>query len=894
MSLRLLIERARRLIGSLRLSRTRSDADLEQELRLHLLLAAEAEQRRGTAASKRVRAARVRSGGVAQAMETLRDQRGIPWIDALAADLVFGWRQIVRHRTASISTILSLGLAMGATLAALRLVDAVLLRPLPVANPSRLFAVTIASRDIDGHPEDRDDFDYPTFRAYATVAAGQADLMLVGMAVRRPIQIDGGEPEPAVQQFVSGNVFSTFGLQPALGRLLGDSDDVTPDGDAVAVISHDFWRRRFGSDNGVIGKAFRVGGRAIEIVGVAPEGFSGTEPGAMTDFFLPSTMNAEAFDKPGWSWFRIWLRPRAGIDAEQLRALLQARFQSDQVARASRFTPDTPKSRIDAYLAQQLLLEPAGSGVSGTQKSFRRPLWILATLAALLLLIACANVANLLLARATSRRAEMALRVSIGAARSRLIQLMLTECALLSVFAGIAAAVFAAWAAPFVVAMLAPAERPVRLVLALDWRTFVLAAGWMLIVTILFGLAPAIRASSVAPIGTIKASSLRQRRLMDALVAAQMAFCVFLLFGASLFLGTLEHLEDKPLGFDPTQLIHASAESRARLTPANWEQLTDALRQIPRVESAAVAGWAPLTGNRWRWAVTIDGTSSDPSPNWVSVSPGYFQTMRMRVIEGREFRSGDLPPDASRQPSAGVAVVNQAFARAYFGGRSPVGRRVIVNSGAVPMEIVGMTADAVYFSVREPMHPAVFVPLEARNGAAVMIRTTAGADDLLAGLRHEIARIRPGLAVRDLVRYEAIVSQQTIRERLLAALSAFFAALALVVAIIGIYGVLNYAVTRDRRDIGLRMALGARAGDVLTLITRRLLAVIVAGALVGTAGGLGFSRTVRTLLFEMEPTDPAALLAPILALAAAAALAAVPPALRAVRIDPAQTLKSEG
>jgi putative ABC transport system permease protein len=582
------------------------------------------------------------------------------------------------------------------------------------------------------------------------------------------------------------------------------------------------------------------------------------------------------------------------VDAQQVLALLQARFHADQVARAKGFAPDTPKSRIDAFLAQRLTLQPARSGVSGIQKAFRRPLWILATLAALLLLIACANAANLLLARAMSRRSEMALRVSIGAARGRLIQLMLIESALLALSACAAGALFAAAAAPFVVSMLAPADRPVRLILEPDWRTFGLGASMTLAVTILFGLAPALRASAVTPIGMLRGSQHRQRNLTDALVAVQMAFCVFLLFGASLFLGTFKRLQDKPLGFESRQLVHVAAESRTRLTAVTWEQLAARLRELPGVEAAAVAGWAPLTGNRWRSAVTIDGKSSDPAPNWVSVSPGYFHAMRMRLIEGREFRSGDLSPDGARQPSAGVAIVNQSFARAYFGGKSPVGRRVIVNSGEVPLEIVGMAADAVYFNVREAMHPAVLVPLESRDGATLMIRTTAAGDDALTVLRRQITRIRPDVNVREVVPFEAFVTQQMIRERLLAALSTFFAGLALVLAIIGIYGVLNYTVTSERRDIGLRMALGARPAHVLTLISRRLLAVGCAGALVGVGGGLAFSQTVRTLLFETQPTDPRTLLTPLLALAAAAGVAAVPPAVRAIRIDPAQTLKAEG
>ena len=889
--MRTMIEWARRLLGSLRPPRT--DADITEELRVHLELAREQERRRGSSEDETPRAVRARAGAMTQAMDALRDQRGIPALDALAADVVFGWRQIVRHPTVSLSAILSLGLAMGATMAAFRLIDAVLLRPLPVADPSRLYSVWITSQDAGTDAEDRDDFDYQTFRRYVTATEGHADLLLIGSAVRLPVRIDVGEAEPAVQQFVSGNVFSVFGLQPALGRLLGPADDLTPNGHPVAVISHDFWRRRFGGDASVIGRTFQVDGRPIEIVGVAPAGFTGTVPGALTDFFLPAMMNAGALKVRGWTWFGIWLRPRGATDVEQVRMLLQTRFQADQIANVKEFAPDTPKWRIDRFLSRQLVLRRAGSGVSNVQTRFRRALWILAALAALLLLIACANVANLLLARAMSRRTELALRVSIGAARGRLVQLLLIESGMLALLACGVGALFAIQAAPLVVSMLAPEEQPIRLVLALDWRTVLLGTGITVVTMALFGVMPALRASAVAPIGALKERQGGHRRLTDLLVAAQMALCVFVLFGASLFVGTFDRLQAQPLGFEPENVLDLSVQSKKQLPAVIWEQLASRLRDVPGVESATVASWAPLSGNRWRSAITVDGRSSEPtSPYWVNVAPGYFETMRIPLIEGRDFRSGDVPPTADPPTTAGVAIVNEAFARTYLGGRSAVGRHVIANSDRVPMQIVGMAADTVYSSLREAMPPTVFVPLQARQGATLLVRTTGG-HDLRAAIGREVSRFRPDITVREVRRLQAFLTQQTIRERLLAVLSTFFAVLALAVAVIGMYGVLTYGVTRERRDIGLRMALGARPAHVLVLITKRLFAVVCAGALLGLGGGLAFGRTVRTLLFDVEPTDPAALLIPIATLAGAAAIAAIPPAMRAVRVDPAQTVRTE-
>jgi putative ABC transport system permease protein len=893
-----LLELLRRMKGSL--FGARSDADLEEELRLHLQLAAEAEARRGASPEDARRAARLRAGAVPQALEGFRDQRGLPSLDALAADVVFGWRQLRRHPTASAAAILSLGLAIGATMAAFRLVDAVLLRPLPVADPSRLFVVSTTFHDDAAERwDDRDDFDYPTYRKYVNLAGAHADLMVVGFAARRSIRIGSQDPEPAVSQYVSGNVFSTLGVQPALGRLLGAGDDVTPDGHPVAVISYDFWQRRFGGDAAVVGRTFRLGDRVTEIVGVTARDFTGTEPGALTDLFLPAMMNAVALERKGWSWFRIWVRPKPGVDPQQVQSILHASFHADHVEGARSIPPDMPRARLDAYLSEQLVLRPAGSGASGLQKIFRRPLWILAALAALLLLIACANVANLLLARAMSRRVEMALRLSIGAGRGRLVQLMLVESGMLALLSAAVGGLFASWAAPVVVSMLAPAERPVGLVLGVDWRTLVVATGITFAVTMLFGLVPALRASAVTPINALKETRERRdsRRLTHILVASQMAFCVFLLVGASLFVGTFDRLVNKPLGFAPENLVHMSVETRGSVTRSVewWTQLAASLREIPRVESAAVASWAPLTGNRWRSAVIVDGKVPPPnSPYWVSVAPGYFETMQMRILDGRGFRAGDETPstDAARS-TPGVAVVNEAFARVYFDGRSPVGRRVIVKSSSAPVEIVGVTVDAVYFSVREPLHPVVYVPLEPRYGATLLVRTADGAVGPQL-LRTELPKRQPGIVVRETTPFDALVTQQMIRERLLAALSSFFAVLALLLALIGMYGVLSYAVTRERREIGLRMALGARPEHIVALITTRWVAVVFAGALAGVMAGLTFGHTVRMLLFEIQPTDPVALAGPIALLLVATAAAALPPLLRAVRIDPAATIRTEG
>ena len=895
--MRSILELLRRLAGSVHSPRT--DADLEQELRLHVEMASADEQRRGHQPAEAARHARLHTGTVALAMDALRDQRGLPWLASARADLIFAWRQIVRYRVASLAVILSLGLAMGATLAAYRLVDAVLWRPLHVADPSHLFFVTFTVDTAEGTPDDRDDFDYPTYRKYVAVTTGQADLMLVGSASRRLIVFDGGDPEPAIQQFVSGNVFATLGVRPAVGRLLGEQDDAVPGGHPVVVLTHDYWQRRFARDPAVVGRTFRMEGRVYEIVGVSAKGFTGTEPGAVTDFFVPSMMNPEALKANGWSWFRIWLRPRPGVDRRQVETLLNSRFHAENIERAKSFPPDAPRARVEACLNERVVLQPAGAGASGIQKTFRRPLWILASLATMLLLIACANVANLQMTRALARRGELALRLSLGATRGRLMQLMLLESALLATLACGAGALFAWWAAPFIVSMLAPAERPVRLILDADLRAVALAISLIAAVTMMFGLAHALRASATPPVGALKEirGQHGHRRLTVTLVTVQMALCVFLLMGASLFVGSLDRLQRRPLGFAPERLLHLSVDSRRQLPADEWRQLAAALADLPRIESATVAAWAPLTGNRWRSSVTVPGLASpEDAPNWVNVSPGYFATMRIAMLQGREFRPGDRSPrvDESKKPVAGVGIVNEAFARVYFGGANPVGRQVVVDSSHAPMEIVGLARDAVYFSVREAAHPAVYVPIEARQGATLLVRTSGSGTELVPAIKRQLAHLAPDLQLREAVMFESLLTQQLIRERLLATLSTFFAALALVLAVIGIYGVLNHAVTRERREIGLRIVLGAGPAHIVLRLTARLLGALSAGAIVGLAGGVAFGRWVEALLFETKPSDPAALAVPLILMALAALFAVVPPAIRAVRTDPARVIVTAG
>jgi predicted permease len=875
-----------RLLGTLRLRR--GDADLEAELRSHADLS-------GGGYASRV--------AVTQTMDVMRDRRGLPWLHALSADVVFGWRQLVSRPVVNVAAILSLGLALGATVAAFRLVDALLLRPLPIAEPDRLFFATTSFIDGQQRTDYYDSFDYPTYRRYLELVGDRADLLVVGSSMTREALVGGSaEPERVNQQFYSGNVFGVFGLQPALGRLLSPADDRVAGAHPVAVLSHDYWRRRFGADGAALGSVIRVGEASYQVIGVGPPGFVGTEPGRSADLFVPATMNAEALDQPGVTWFRLWVRPRAGVSVGAIEQVLHAEFARRTDDDLKDLPTDTPRQRIDALLSRRLSLVPATSGASDTQKTFRQPLLVLASLVAIMLLIACVNVANLLNGLALARRREMALRVSIGAGRWRLIRLMLVESALLAALASALGAVVGWRAAPVVVSILSSEQNPVRLEMGIDWRVVSFAVALTLSVTLLFGILPALRASATSPSDVLKGGGrvTSHWRLTRGLIAAQAAFCVFVLFVTVLFVATFARLANTPLGFEAGGLLVVGASAPAAPdSAAGWARVADELRALPGVTAVTRAGWAPVVGNRWRRDVRVPGQPPHPEPAHIqSVAPNYFATMQIPLIEGRDVREGELTidVDAEGRPRDGVGVVDRAFARVYFGGRSPVGSRVRMQVRPhvyATMEIVGLVGDAVYRNLREPFRPTVYLPGQERGGATLLVRTAGDEAALAPLIRRTLAKARPDARIRLIVTQHDLIRRQLVRERLLATLSVFVAGVALLLSAIGVYGVLHHAVVLQQRQIGIRMALGARAAQVVRHVTGGLLGAVAAGAAVGLVGGLSVGRLIESLLFQIGATDITALATPVAALAVAAATAVVPPAIRACRTDPAQTLRAE-
>jgi putative ABC transport system permease protein len=833
-------------------------------------------------------------GSALRQRDESRDVRAMAWLDALRADAVFGWRQLMKKKVTSAAAVLSLALAIGACTSAFRLIDALLLRPLPVAAPEQLYALSRHEIFFDGTPQTFDGWAYPAFRLMRAAVRDQAELIAISYAERMDLTFGSDqEMEKAHVQYVSGWMFSTFGLRPALGRLFTGNDDLKPAAHPYAVLSHDYWTRRFGQEPGVIGHTFRMGNRLYEIVGVSEEPFTGTEPGTMIDIFIPTMMNP-AVERSDSTWLRTLVRLKPGAGVEPVRAKLAATSLAFEQERAKGFV-GMPKQSIDNWLKQTVLLEPAPAGISDLQHEYRRSLAALGVLVALVLLIACANVANLMTAQAAARAREMALRVSIGAGRWRLVQLVLVESGWLTSFAAAIGALFASWSAPLVVSMINPPDNPARLSLPADWR--VLGFGLMLTigVTFLFGLAPALRASAVNPASALKGGEYphSRRRMMHALVGVQVAFCFLVLFVAGLFVATFDRLSNQPYGFSAERLLTLDTVTERPQLALFWDQVAEHLRAVPGVETVALASRPLLSGYSSNNTVSINGAPpTDVLAYFLSVSPGWVDAMKIPFIDGRDFHASDTSP--------GAAIVSQAFAKQFFNGENPVGKsfeEATDEGNRFRFQIVGLVRDARYRDMRGPILPVAYIPfrsVDAISRATFIVRTSSYNPLALASiLRTEVPRARPEFRVSNIRTQAELVRAQTVRERLLAMLALFFAVVAVLLAGIGLYGVLDYSVLQRRREIGIRMAVGAPAIDIVRRVTVDMFSMVLVGALIGVALGAALVRYIQPLFYQVKATDLAMLALPSLTIFAVTLLASVPGVVRAVRVDPVTILRVE-
>ena len=824
-------------------------------------------------------------------------RRILAWLESVLMDIRFGFRMLRKNATVSVAALISLALGTGACIAAFSVLDALILRPLPVREPNRLVQLTFPT-DVAGVESEM--FSQPLFTRLRSAASARVELFGVSYQGMRPATFSdaAGQEEPIRAQWVTGNTFETLGVRPAIGRLLHSSDDDAGAQQRAAVLSHAFWIRRFAGDPGVIGKSFAFPARSEQfvVVGVAEPRFTGIERGRLTDVWIPSvTWDARAPTMPWWDWLRIFGRLRPSEKVAGIQAELQSAFSNFRRERA--FSADEPRERVERYFATPLLVRSAASGPSSLQRQFARPLWILMLVVTLVFVIAGSNVGNLFFARAIGREHEMSLRLSIGAHRGRLVQQVLIETALLAVGAVLTGWLFASFAAAGIVRMLAPSSAPVYTDLVNDWRLIAFVAAIAVVATGLFGVLPALRASGVAPMGVLKTASSRATsgaRVLRPLVGVQIAFSLVVLFVAGLFASSFTRLSRVDVGFAAEDLLLVTIENRRPLPDAERarqasQQLVDGTRRTPRVERAALSAWPPFrAGNGLMARVRLPGTTDIVEAHVQRVTPEFFETAGIRILAGRTF----APPDA--QAAARPVLVNEAFARRTAGVTSLVGQRLgrVEERETIQQEIIGVVANARSGDLRQPAPPILYdllagiAPIQT-----LLVRSSADSISLASELRREVPRIDPSLRVTDVVLQSRLVDDARLRERVLALLSGFLAVVGLLLAAIGLYGALSYSVAQRTRDIGIRLALGADLQRVTRTVIADIGTVIGVGMVTGLAGGLLVAPRLASLLYEVQPLDFWSIATPVGSLCVAALLAVVPPALRAARIDPVVALR---
>lgn len=871
----------------------RLNREIEEELQSHI--------EEAIASGRDPREVHRAFGSTLHAREAMHGICVAEWLESLLADVRFGWRQLCRNKITSLAAVLSLALGIGSCVGAFRLIDALLWRPLPISGSSRLYVLSRKVTLFDGKRAEDGYWATPDFNLMRAAAKDQADLIAISDADRTDITWSTDDDmEKANVVYVSGNMFPLFGLRPALGRLLAPADDRGPGASLYAVLSWDYWNRRLGRDPHVLGRSLNIGDQNFEIIGVGPRDFTGTEKGTVTDIFLPLTTNSLA-TRDNFSWHRTFLMLKSGVNPatalEPIRQHLSAVSHAFEVECSTCWRGMT-QANIDRYLNKKLAVYPAGAGISDLQKDYRQSLGILGLLAALVLLIACVNVANMMTAQAAGRAQEMALRISIGAGRRRLVQLILCQSALLALLASVLGALFAAWSAPFVLSLVNPSDNPARLALPVDWRVLGFGFGLIVVVVLSLGLLPALRASAVRPVAVLKGGENPHspRRLMRGAIALQVTFCFLVLFLSSLFVASFQRLENRPLGFSTDRLLLLETVAGKGQLPVVWNQTAEALRAVPGVNSVAISGWPLLGRIRINSEISINGAPPSPTAAWfLSISPGWLSTMKIPLVSGQDFRLQDTSP--------GAAIVNQTFAKTYFSGQDPIGRTFERGPNQPINRIVGVTPDAPYDDLREPVRPVFYVPFDeidnksapkAVGFATFAIHTDSQNPLTLAGsLRQLITQRHNGLRVSNVTTQLDLVRDQTIRERLIAMLAAFFAAVALLLAGVGLYAVLNYSVLQRRREIGIRMAIGSTRAGIVRVVTRDVFLMIALGGCAGVVLGFGAARTVESLFYQVKPTDGEMLALPACAILITALVATLPLVLRALGTDPTEILRAE-
>lgn len=881
------------------LQRRRKEDELRTELQFHLAEEA-AERHAGGLSEEQARwAARRDLGNVARLQEDTRSLWSWILLEQLAQDVRYGARLLRKSPGFTFAAVTSLALGIGANTAIFSLINAALLRSLPVREPERL--IELLTDPGNGQPFNA--FSYPAFvhfRDHATTVDG----VIASHSSRFYVATDNAPADFGTGQYVSGNFFPVLGVTAGSGRTIGPSDD-RPAAEPVAVLSHGYWHRRFGADPVVVGRRLTVDDHVFTVVGVTPPSFRGTHVGREVDFWIP--LSAEPLlRKESWmpragpKWLQLLARVKRGRSLEEARAELQTVFQTGVVEAELGLQKD-PRPDHPAR-EWRLAVEPARAGLSNVRHQYGEPLLVLLIVSGIVLVIACVNVANLLLARASVRRQEIAMRLSLGGAPSRIVRQLLTESMLLASAGAVLGVAFAFVGSRYLLGFFATSRTPLVLDVGPDVRVLTFATALAIAAGLLFGLAPAWRMTAVAPaawlFGSGRVRSNRERRVLSRLlIGTQVALSVIMLFCGGLFLRSLHNIRSIDTGFDSHSVLLISTDpSRSRLTVEGQRNaLREALTRvnaIPGVQAASLSDVTPIEGGGTMLTFElrgIDGVVREGRSLYVAwVSPNYFATMNTPIHAGRDFSWRD----AAGGPK--VAIVNQTLARQYFGEKSAIGARV-GSKGGTTYEIIGVVGDAKYLELRETAPPTLYLHGFQQQGVSnqFAIRAEGPPMSIAAVARDTIRQAAPSIPVTTIRSLQDQVNASIARERMLAALSGFFAGLGLILATLGLYGVMAYSVARRTGEIGIRIALGADQSQIRRMVVREALALTAGGIAAGMIAALLISRAIASLLFALTPTDPLTTGAVVVIMVLTGLAAAYLPGRRAAQLDPAVALRKE-
>jgi len=895
--------RLRAIVG-----RKSMERELAAELQFHCEQQAAKLIAAGVPRDEALRRARLAIGGVEQVKEECREARGVAALESTAQDLLYGLRQLRRRPGFALVVVSSLALGIGANTAIFSLIDAVLLRMLPIDDPAGLQLVVPRQANGVGRG-----FDYPEFRRLRAASPVFVDVAAYG-TTRLNVSLDGSIEPTAEGQLVSGSYFPLLGVDAVAGRTIRPDDDVNPNAHPVAVISHGYWRRRFGLDPLVVGRTIHLSGTPFTIIGVAPQEFFGLEVGRAADIWVPIMMQPTVMPAAeNWLvehmsrdfWLTVVGRVKPEYTLPQAQSIVAGLDVLDPL-----MTKPANRGERPQRIPEQLGLTPAARGISALRQQFSQPLFILMAVVAVVLLIGCANVANLVLARAASRLPEFSLRIALGAGRWRLVRQLLVENVLLAVLGGLCGLLLARWATALLVTFMSSGRSPIVLHLEPNGRILAFTAVVSILTGIMCGLVPALRASRVDVVSGIKGQargSIGTHWIGPGkiLVVSQVALCLLLLFGAGLFVRSLQRLDGQDAGFDRDMVLIVRIEPRGsdqRGVPGASQRLNRIYREllqhvtaIPGVRAASLAHYGPTSRVSYSGPLRVSGGTQQRVPQMM-VYPNYFATMDIPLRAGRDFSERDLD-----ESSPLVGVVNEAFVRQIMNGQNPVGMRISVERGDAAREIIGVVRDVRYASLKEDTPPLMYQPfLQTNTGRGQMtlhVRAANGAAGVVSRVREEVQRIDKDMPLFPIQTLADQMNGLLSRERLVAALSTLFGLVALLLAAVGLYGLLAFSVVQRTGEMGLRMALGAARQNVVLMVMRDAMLLVGVGVVIGVPCALVTGRLassqVSGLLFGLSATDPSTMVGAALLLMTVAAVAAYLPASRAARVDPMVALRND-